>query len=171
MPTVLRSGPNRFFVYSADGGEPPHIHVEREACVAKLWLHPVRVARSGGFGARELRQIERLVSENEAMLQETWDEHFERRLEGSGRRFSLGNGRRAGGRFERWAHDRRAVGLVPAVARGFPLERENWRLIGGGEGIHWPDVEEDISIESLIAGRPSAETAASLAKWLARRKS
>jgi len=44
------------------------------------------------------------------------------------------------------------------------------RLIARGEGIHWPDVDEDISVSSLIAGRPSAESAASLQRWLAGRK-
>jgi hypothetical protein len=51
MPTVLRVGPYRFFFYSGDGGEPPHIHVEHDDHVAKLWLDPVRLARSGGFKA------------------------------------------------------------------------------------------------------------------------
>jgi hypothetical protein len=64
MPTVLRIGPYRCFFYSGDGGEPPHVHVERDDCVAKFWLGPVRLARSGGFGRNELRQIARLVSDN-----------------------------------------------------------------------------------------------------------
>jgi Protein of unknown function (DUF2442) len=49
-------------------------------------------------------------------------------------------------------------------------ERGKWRLIAQGEGIHWPDVDEDISVESLIAGRPSAESPRSLQRWLAGRK-
>ena len=49
-------------------------------------------------------------------------------------------------------------------------ERRNWQLIARGEGIHWPDVDEDISVSSLIAGRPSAESAASLQRWLTGRK-
>ena len=48
-------------------------------------------------------------------------------------------------------------------------ERSNWRLIGKGEGIHWPDIEEDIRVGSLLAGRPSAEAPTSLRKWLASR--
>jgi hypothetical protein len=50
MPTALIVGPYRFFFYSGDGGEPPHIHVERDQHVAKVWLDPVRLARTGGFG-------------------------------------------------------------------------------------------------------------------------
>ena len=49
-------------------------------------------------------------------------------------------------------------------------ERGNWRLIARGEGVHWPDVDEDISVAALIAGRPSSESAASLQRWLAARK-
>jgi hypothetical protein len=49
-------------------------------------------------------------------------------------------------------------------------DRLKWRLIAQGEGIHWPDVDEDISVESLIAGRPSAESPKSLQRWLAGRK-
>ena len=61
MPTVLRDGPYRFFYYSADGHEPPHVHVERDQNVAKFWLDPIRLADSGGYAARELRTLEALV--------------------------------------------------------------------------------------------------------------
>ena len=49
MPTVLRSGPYRFFFYSADRGEPPHVHVEHQSKIAKIWIDPVRVADGGGL--------------------------------------------------------------------------------------------------------------------------
>ena len=65
-PTILESGPYRFFFYSADHQEPPHVHVEREANWAKFWLKPVRPARSGGFSAAELRRIERIVWQQHA---------------------------------------------------------------------------------------------------------
>jgi hypothetical protein len=48
-------------------------------------------------------------------------------------------------------------------------ERNSWRLIGGGRGIHWPAVDEDISVANLLAGQPSAESQASFKKWLASR--
>jgi hypothetical protein len=76
MPTVFWVGPYRFFFYSGDGGEPPHVHVERDADMAKFWLAPVRLASSGGFRRPELRDIERLVNERRTALQEAWDEHF-----------------------------------------------------------------------------------------------
>ena len=58
----------------------------------------------------------------------------------------------------------------PRLAHGTPAQRANWRLIGGGAGIHWPDLDEDISVESLLAGRRSGETQASLRRWLQARK-
>jgi hypothetical protein len=50
-------------------------------------------------------------------------------------------------------------------------ERANWRLIGKGQGIHWEDLDEDISVDGLLAGRPSGESQDSLKRWLERRKS
>ena len=58
----------------------------------------------------------------------------------------------------------------PRLAHGTPAERNNWRLIAGGEGIHWPELDEDISVESLLAGRRSGETQDSLRRWLQRRE-
>jgi Protein of unknown function (DUF2442) len=58
----------------------------------------------------------------------------------------------------------------PRLVHGTAAERANWRLIGRGEGIHWPDLDEDISIASLLAGRPSGETQNSLRRWLESRQ-
>lgn len=58
----------------------------------------------------------------------------------------------------------------PRLLHGAPRERANYRLIGGGEGFHWPDLNEDVSVEALLAGRPSSESAASLKRWLASRE-
>ena len=58
----------------------------------------------------------------------------------------------------------------PRLLHGRPAERANWRLIGSGEGIHWPDLDEDISIAGLLAGRPSGESATSLRRWLESRR-
>ena len=54
----------------------------------------------------------------------------------------------------------------PRLVHATKQERDNWRLIGGGEGIHWPDLDEDISVEGLLAGRPSGESQQSLQRWL-----
>ena len=76
MPTVLRSGPYRLFFYSGDRDEPPHVHVERDAQIAKFWLTPVRLQDSGGFKRVELRTIERLVEEHVEDLVRAWNEFF-----------------------------------------------------------------------------------------------
>ncbi|NPA91583.1 MAG: DUF2442 domain-containing protein [Chloroflexi bacterium] len=58
----------------------------------------------------------------------------------------------------------------PRLLHGTPEERANWRLIGEGEGIHWPDLDEDIEVRHLLAGIPSQESARSLQRWLQKRK-
>lgn len=57
----------------------------------------------------------------------------------------------------------------PRLVSGTVRERRNWRLIGSGEGVHWPDLDEDISVEGVLAGRPSAESQGSFERWLASR--
>jgi len=54
----------------------------------------------------------------------------------------------------------------PRLCHGTTEERQDWRLIGSGRGIHWPQLDEDISVENLVFGNPSAESQASLKRWL-----
>ncbi len=54
----------------------------------------------------------------------------------------------------------------PRLIQASPEERNNWRLIGQGQGIHWEDIDEDISVEGLLAGKPSGESQESFKKWL-----
>jgi hypothetical protein len=54
----------------------------------------------------------------------------------------------------------------PRLVQGTPQERNNWRLIGDGEGIHWPDLDEDLGVEGLLLGRPSGESQRSFQRWL-----
>jgi len=75
-PTVLRSGPYRFFFFSNEAGEAAHIHVQRDKMLAKFWLEPVQLARSTGFSPRELRRVESIVAENIDLLLEAWNEYF-----------------------------------------------------------------------------------------------
>ena len=58
------------------------------------------------------------------------------------------------------------VQWYPRLAHGTPAERRNWRLIARGEGIHWPDLDEDIEVKGLLEGRPSGESRTSLQRWL-----
>jgi len=58
----------------------------------------------------------------------------------------------------------------PRLLQVTPKERNNWRLIGNSEGIHWPDLDEDISVENLLRGNPSGESEESFKRWLKKRK-
>lgn len=58
----------------------------------------------------------------------------------------------------------------PRLLHATPTERKNWRLIGKGEGIHWPDLDKDISIENILFGQPSGESQSSFKQWLEKRR-
>jgi hypothetical protein len=75
MPTILYSGPYRFFFYSLDCQEPPHVHVERDENVAKIWLTPMRIESTGGFKRSEINRILRLTEEKTEALLRGWHEH------------------------------------------------------------------------------------------------
>ena len=78
MPTVLRISGARFFFYSLEGTEPPHIHVEQGDAVTKFWLDPVDLANSRGFRSHELSRIRGLVIEHRFEFLEAWNVHFRR---------------------------------------------------------------------------------------------
>jgi len=59
----------------------------------------------------------------------------------------------------------------PRLLHAKPKERKNWRLIGRGHGVHWEDIDEDISVEGLLTGKPSGESQKSLKKWVSQRQS
>lgn len=62
-----------------------------------------------------------------------------------------------------------SLGWYPRLLHATLQERENWEWIGDHEGVHWPDLDEDISVEGIIAGRRSGESQRSLQKWLEQR--
>ncbi len=61
------------------------------------------------------------------------------------------------------------VAWYPRLSHATTEERSHWRLIGNGRGIHWPDLDEDISVENLLMGQPSGESQASFKRWLDQR--
>ena len=61
------------------------------------------------------------------------------------------------------------IAWFPRLLHSTEQERNNWRFIGKGQGIHWEDIDEDISVEGLLAGKPSGESQESFKKWLAKR--
>ena len=77
MPTIRRIGGYRFFFFSNEGNEPPHVHVESGDNYAKFWIRPVKLARNYGFNSVELNQIRLLVFENQIFIKEKWNEYFQ----------------------------------------------------------------------------------------------
>lgn len=73
VPTVLRAGPYRFYFYSHEATEPPHVHVDRDAATAKFWLTPPTLASSVGFEAHELGRVLRLVRSHRQELLHAWN--------------------------------------------------------------------------------------------------
>lgn len=63
MPTLLQSGPYRFFFYSRENNEPPHVHVSRDDLEAKFWLDPVCLAANWGFRRTEINWLRKLTEE------------------------------------------------------------------------------------------------------------
>jgi hypothetical protein len=76
MPTVLRVAGYRFFMYSNEGREPPHIHVQKAEGLAKFWLNPISLASTTGFQRKQLNQLEEIIQEHHRELLEAWNEYF-----------------------------------------------------------------------------------------------
>ena len=75
MPTIARQDGYRFFFYSLEDGEPPHVHVAKGGSTAKYWLQPVELASSDGFRAHELGRLRELVFKNKIAFEKRWNEH------------------------------------------------------------------------------------------------
>ena len=76
MPTIgAIDGPYRFYFYSFDCNEPPHVHVRRDRAVCKFWLDPLALARNHGFSARELNRIREIIRDERTKIEEAWREH------------------------------------------------------------------------------------------------
>ena len=78
MPTIHRVGPYRVFFYAGDREELVHIHVEQENRIAKFWLDPIRLQKSGGFNRAQINRIQKIIEENHGKLVEAWNEYFGR---------------------------------------------------------------------------------------------
>lgn len=78
MPTIMRRGGARYFFYSNEGDEPPHVHVEYQGQTAKFWLAPVNLARTSSMRLGDLRSVARIVEANAGYFQEVWHEYFGR---------------------------------------------------------------------------------------------
>ena len=76
MPIVFREGPYRLFFYSSDRDEPRHVHVVCDNRVAKFWLDPARIQRSGGLRRSEIRRVQQIIEEHHRLLMEAWNDYF-----------------------------------------------------------------------------------------------
>jgi hypothetical protein len=154
MPTVLRTGPYRFYFYSHEPNEPPHIHVDRDDLSVKFWINPVSLARNLGFNARELRQVEILVEQNKKSF---WRHGMGILALAADERVSA----------VEITEDELIVDLMdgrtisvplawhPRLLNATPQQRANWQVSGGGYGIHWEEIDEDLSTEGLLRGAPA----------------
>jgi hypothetical protein len=76
VPTVLRWNGYRFYFFSNEGNEPPHIHIDKGENTVKYWLEPVGLARNIGFSERELRVLEEKVRSEQNVFVEAWHGYF-----------------------------------------------------------------------------------------------
>src|SRR5436309_13942501 len=150
MPEILRVRGFRFFFFSREGNEPRHVHVERAEQYAKFWLEPIELAESRGFRGSELRELQSIIAEHREEFIIAWDEHLaskpvadavDVKCTDDELIVTLVDGRRVSA----------PLAWFPRLLRATPKQRANWRLIGRGIGIHWDDVDEDISVRSLLA--------------------
>lgn len=76
MPTLLRIGAFRFYFYSHEPNEPPHVHIDRDDATIKIWLDSLAVAKSIGFRAHEIGRVVALVAEHREQFLEAWHGYF-----------------------------------------------------------------------------------------------
>src|SRR6266571_6095600 len=155
MPTVLRRGPYRIYFVSHDLNEPPHVHVDRDDQSAKFWFWRQSPWRVTWVSARS--NCDAFRHSSPSTNRSYWR-----------RGMSTSEGK-AGERVKdvRFTDDILTVDLLDGRTISVPLvwyprllsasleQRANWRVAGGGFGIHWPDVDEDLNTEGLLRGAPA----------------
>jgi len=155
VPTVLRSGPYRVYFHSHEPNEPAHVHVDRDDQSAKFWLNPVALPATWGSAPLNFVAFNACSRKTKACF---W------------RNGMKGSEVKPGERVKdvRFTEDTIAVDLIDGRTIVVPLawypklleatreQRRNWRISGAGYGIHWPDVDEDLSSEGLLRGAPAA---------------
>ena len=76
MPVVLRESGFRFYFFSEEGKEPPHLHVDKGGASAKYWLETIRLASNQGYKPAELKRIAQIIFEHQTELVRQWHEYF-----------------------------------------------------------------------------------------------
>ncbi len=151
MPTILRYQSYRFYFYSHQPDEPPHIHVDWDDKSAKFWLSPVALARNFGYNAKELNELLRIVLDRQSVL---W-RHGVSILNHKADIF-IAAVRVDAERLSVDLKDGRTLSVplawYPRLFKATAAQRQNWQIAGGGHGIHWPEIDEDLSAEGLLSG-------------------
>jgi hypothetical protein len=149
-------GPYRVYFFSHEPNEPPHVHVDRDDQSAKFWLRPVGLALNLGFSPVELRRIQQMLRENENDLMEKWNASSE-----------IKPGERV--KNVTFTEDTLSVDLIDGRTIVVPLawyprlldasleQRQKWQISAAGYGIHWPEIDEDLSTAGLLRGAPAEE--------------
>ena len=135
MGNRVSEGAYRFVFYASDWEQPPHVHVQREHRIGKFWLDPVKLERSGGFERAEARRITKILRRDQDLFLKSWREYFSRDVGApevervdvteDALTAELSDGRAISAPLD-W---------YPRLVHATPQERENWELIGSGEGV------------------------------------
>lgn len=155
MPGIKNiPGPYRFFFYSFDCGEPKHVHVQRDKLLCKIWLEPIYLGKNDGFSPKDSTSFGNL---SKPIYREYW------RL-GMNTVVNVVEPRLLNAEItedEIIAHlmDGRTIS-VPLIwswrlSEATEEQRQNFEILGDGQGIHWPDIDEDISVEGMLHGAPA----------------
>lgn len=156
MPTVLRLDKYRFFVFSDEADAPPHIRVDRGGATAKVWLRPAALACNHGFRQCEVDAILSVVTPESAA-----GDDMKSSAPIAGAR--VADVRCDDARLTVDLMDGRTIAVplarYPRLLRATPAQRARWEASAGGYGIHWPEIDEDLSVEGLLQGTPAAGAA------------
>jgi hypothetical protein len=148
-PLYLRVRGYRFFFFSLEALDPPHIHVAHAGRYAKFWLEPVSVANVRGFRGHEMTEIRDIVRRMRAFSWRNGMRTLVAKAEALAVDVSCSNDA-----LSITLSDGRVVSAplvwFPRLADATAKERSDWELIGGGIGIHWESIDEDISVASLL---------------------
>lgn len=128
----------------------------------------MRLAQNYGFRRCELRRIEQLVHEYREQLHHGWGNSVVTLILSRVTEVTVTE-ETLGAELEDVRTISAPLGWYPRLVHSTPRERANYQISGAGYGIHWPDLDEDLSVEGLFFGRPSTEGEASFARWLAAR--
>lgn len=152
MPLVFLYNGYRFFFYSNEGNplEPCHIHVRKGASTAKFWVNPkITLAEAYEMNSKEVRELMEIIEKNKTLIEEGGMNSFQRKpcatqvsFDEDNMRVELSDGRIL------------IVPLAyfPRLIEASPIQRNHYVISGGGTGIHWEEVDEDLLVNNLLLG-------------------